>query len=224
MTRAPCFSARSQIDFRSAMMPSIENTPSVAISLKRASRLMQTSFEVGHVVVLVPQALSLAKADAVDDRGVVELVGDDRVVSPQDGLEEAPVGVPARRVENCVFHAQELGDCPFEHFVRFLRATDESDRSHAITPVVERLMGRPHDLGMIRETEIVIGAHVQDIGTALHADVSLLGRREHPLALPEAGRANLVELVQQVFLNRAEHGRHLTRYLGLRIRVNLRSR
>jgi len=36
ITKAPYWSAKSQIAFRLATIPSIENTPSVAMSLKRA--------------------------------------------------------------------------------------------------------------------------------------------------------------------------------------------
>ena len=57
------------------MMPSIENTPSVAIRRVRApARLLQALLELRHVVVGVAVALRLAQADAVDDAGVVQRV------------------------------------------------------------------------------------------------------------------------------------------------------
>jgi hypothetical protein len=49
----------------------------------------------------------LAQADAVDDRGVVERVGDDRVLLAEQRLEQAAVGVEARRVEDRVLGAEE---------------------------------------------------------------------------------------------------------------------
>ena len=43
-------------------------------------RLLELGFEVGHVVVRVAVSPGLAEAHAVDDRCVVELVGNDGVV------------------------------------------------------------------------------------------------------------------------------------------------
>ena len=129
------------------MIPSIENTPSVAISLNRAPRAScELGLQVGHVVVLVAKPLGLAEPDAVDDRGVVQLVGDHRILGPQDRLEQAAVGVPAGRVEDRVFRAEELGDRSLQLLVGLLRAADEADRRHAVAPAIEGLVrrrGRP---------------------------------------------------------------------------------
>ena len=172
------------------MIPSIEKTPSVAISRNRASRgFLELGLQVGHVVVLVAQAPGLAEPDAVDDRGVVELVGDDGVLGAQDRLEQAAVGVPARGIEDRVLGAQELGDRLFERLVRFLRAADEADRGQAVAPVVEGLVGRLHDLGVIGQPEVIVRAHVQHVGPALDADVGLLRRAQDALALEEPGLA-----------------------------------
>ena len=72
-----------------------------------AGRFAQAALEVGHVVVGVAEAPGLAEADAVDDRGVVEGVGDDRVLLAEQGLEEAGVGVEAGGVEDGVLGAEE---------------------------------------------------------------------------------------------------------------------
>ena len=87
------------------MMPSIEKTPSVAISLKRApaaSASCSLRLQIGHVVVAVAEALRLAQADAVDDAGVVQLVADDRVLLAEQRLEQAAVGVEAATNRGCV--------------------------------------------------------------------------------------------------------------------------
>src|SRR5690606_1310384 len=47
---------------------------------------LQLHFEVGHVAVGVAEALGLAQPYPVDDRGVVERVGDDRVLRSQQRL------------------------------------------------------------------------------------------------------------------------------------------
>ena len=90
------------------MTPSIENTPSVAISRSAALlRLLQARFELVHVVVRVAEALRFAQADAVDDAGVVQRVADDRVLFVEQRLEQAAVRVEARRVEDRVLGAEE---------------------------------------------------------------------------------------------------------------------
>ena len=72
-------------------MPSIENTPSVAISLKRApaaSRFAELRREVGHVVVAVAKAPRLAEADAVDDARVIQFVADHGILFAEQRLEK----------------------------------------------------------------------------------------------------------------------------------------
>ena len=90
------------------MKPSMENTPSVAMRRVRAPRAsFEAVLQLGHVAVGVAQALRLAQADAVDDAGVVERVGDDRVALIEQGLEQPAVGVEARGVQDRVLGAEE---------------------------------------------------------------------------------------------------------------------
>ena len=74
--------------------------------------VLQAPAQVRHVVVLVAVALGLAQPHAVDDGRVVQLVGDHRVLGPQQGLEETAVGVEAGGVEDGVVHAQKLRQLP----------------------------------------------------------------------------------------------------------------
>ena len=119
-----------------ATSPSIEKTPSVTIIRKRAdARLLQLGLEVAHVDVLVDEALRLAQPHAVDDRGVVELVGEDRVVRAEQRLEDAAVRVEAGRVEDRVLHAEERGDPLLELAVQRLRAADEAHAREPVAPL-----------------------------------------------------------------------------------------
>ncbi len=66
---------------RFAIVPSIEKTPSVAMRRKRAPlAACNCALEIGHVAVLVTVALRFAEPDAVNDAGVIQFVGDDRVL------------------------------------------------------------------------------------------------------------------------------------------------
>ena len=79
-----------------------------------ALRFFELGLQVGHVVVLVAEPLGLAEPHAVDDRGVVQFVGEDRVLLGEQRLEQPAVGVEAGDVEDAVGLAEELGDLLFE--------------------------------------------------------------------------------------------------------------
>ena len=98
----------------------------------------QLGLEIGHVRILVTQPLGLAQANTVDQRCVVELVGDDRVLSVEQGLEDAAVGVEARREEDGRLGAEKCGDLRLERGVQGLRAADEADTGHAKAPLLQR--------------------------------------------------------------------------------------
>ena len=177
ITIASYFSARSQTPFRLAMMPSMENTPSVAISRKRqSSAFLQPRFEIGHVVVGVAEALGLRQPHAVDDRGMVQRVGDDRVLLAEQRLEQAAIGVEAGAVEDRVLHAEEGGNLRLELLVLLLRAADEAHRGHAVAVAVERRLGRLAQFGAVGEAEIVVGAEIQHLA------------RRRPRSRPTASR------------------------------------
>ncbi len=75
--------------------------------LKERCNLQSPTF---HVLVLVPPPLGLAESDAVDDRGVVELVRDDGVFLADQLLEDSGVGVKAAGVKDGILLAMEAGD------------------------------------------------------------------------------------------------------------------
>lgn len=77
-----------------------------------------------HVFVLVAEFLGLAKANAVDDGGVIQLVGDDGVVGRQHGLEQAGVGVETARVENGILATVKLGDPPLQFLRKMYYQTE----------------------------------------------------------------------------------------------------
>ena len=105
--------------------------------------LLQLLFERRHVVVGVAEALGLGEAHAVDDRGVVQRVGDDRVLLRQQRFEQAAIGIEAGGIEDRVLHAEKRRDPRLELLVLFLRAADEAHRGHAVAIAVERLSCRP---------------------------------------------------------------------------------
>jgi hypothetical protein len=160
--------------------------------------------------VRVAVALGLAQADAVDDRGVVERVGDDRVVLAEQGLEQAAVGVEARAVEDRVLGAEEGRDRRLELLVAVLGAADEAHARQAVAAIVEGGAGRRGDLGVRRQPEVVVGAEVQHLATA-GGDVGGLGRGDDPLVLPQASVPDLGQRLREHVLGVGVHGRGYTR-------------
>ncbi len=55
------------------------------------------------------ELLGLAEPDAVDDGGVVQLVGNDDVVGSEELLENSGVGVEAAGVQDCVVATVKVG-------------------------------------------------------------------------------------------------------------------
>ena len=56
-------------------------------------------------------------------------------------------------------------------------------------------MGGGDDFGVIGQPEVIVGAQIQHRLLIEHADAGLLRRGDNPLALEEAGVADLLELV-----------------------------
>ena len=94
------------------MSPSMEKTPSVMRSLRpgRAVEGGQLLFGGGDVLVREDVDLGAREAAAVDDAGVVELVGDDVVVLAEDGGDGAGVGGEAGLKDDAGFDVLEGGD------------------------------------------------------------------------------------------------------------------
>ena len=59
-----------------------------------------------------------------------------------------------------------MADAAFEGFVYTLSAADEPNRRRAEPPLAQTVAGRLHHLGVIRETEVVVCAHVDHVRTA----------------------------------------------------------
>ena len=66
-----------------------------------------------------------------------------------------------------------------------LRTADKANRRRPETPLAQAVTRRLHDFSVVREPQIIIGAHVDHIGAALKGDVIFLVRGNHALSLPQ---------------------------------------
>ena len=167
--------------------------------------LLEPRLELVHVAVRVAQPARLAEPDPVDDRGVVELIRDDRVLLAEQRLEQAAVRVEAGAEEDRVVGTEELGQTLLELAVQRLGAADEADRGHAVAPAVERLVGRLDDRRMVGEPEVVVRAEVEQLAAPGHVDMRALGRRDLELGLVEPGLAYLGERPGEILPQRSVH-------------------
>ena len=156
----------------------------------RAGGLFQPGAQIGHVVVLVAQALGLAQAHAVDDRGVVEFVGNDRVLRPQKRFKQAAVGVETAGIEDGVLHAEETGQPRFQFAVQPLRAADKAHAGKAKAPAVVACLGGGDQFRAVGQPQIVVGAEVQNAVCLRGVDARALRGGDNALVLVGARLAD----------------------------------
>ena len=87
----------------------------------------QLGAQIFHVVIFVAEPLGLAQPHTVDDGGVVQLVGNNGILRPQQHFKQAAVGIEAGRIQNGIVHAQERCDLTFQGAVLGLGAADKAD-------------------------------------------------------------------------------------------------
>ena len=66
-----------------------------------------------------------------------------------------------------------------------LGATNEPNRRQTETPGVQTVARGFHHIGMVGQSEVVVGAHVDDIRAVRQRDVVFLVRGNNPLCFPE---------------------------------------
>ncbi len=129
----------------------------------RVLRILQLRLQVVHVAVLVDVAVGLAQADAVDNRGVVQPVADNRIVRTQKRLEKARICIEARVVEDGILLLVEVGQRILQLLMHRLRTADKPHARHAKAIRINALLRRLHDGGVVGQPQIIVGAEVNHI-------------------------------------------------------------
>ena len=135
---------------------------------------LEELFGVGDVFVAEDFDFGAGEACAVDDAGVVELVGEDEVFFAEDGGDGAGVGGEAGLEDDAGFDAFEGGDLFFELHVDAHGAGDGADGSGAYAVFFRGGDGGFAELGVIAEAEVVVGGEVDDLLAVVGADGGLL--------------------------------------------------
>src|SRR4030095_2542949 len=109
-------------------------------------------------------------------------------------------------VKNRVFRPQELAQFVLELFVNALGATDETNGGHSVTPLVEGRVRCGNDFGMLRQSEVVVGAEIQHGFAVGYADGCSLRGGDDTLALISSRGPNLSKLRADILLKGSCHG------------------
>ncbi len=172
----------------------------------RALCVLQMTLQLVHVPIRIPIPLRLAETDAVDDAGVVQLVADDGAIGIQQRLEQAAVGIEARRIQDRILGAKERRDAFLELLVDRLRAANEPYRGHPESIGVQAGFCRRDQVRMIGQPQVVVCAEVEDLLAGLDADLGRLRGGDNALCLVEAGLADGVQLGAKLFDGCFDHG------------------
>ena len=131
-----------------------------SVTIERAARagLLQAPREVLDVVVAVDEDLGPREPAAVDDRGVVELVGEDDLAGARERAHDAEVREVARAEQQRGLGALERGELLLEAAVDGHRARHEARGSGADAPAHRRVGGRLLHARVVGEPEVVVRA------------------------------------------------------------------
>src|SRR5258707_15596758 len=106
--------------------------------------------------MLVTEPLCLAETHTIDDRRMVQLIGYNGVLVPEQGLENTAVGIEGGSIQNAVLRPQESRDLLLQLSVNVLRTTDKTDAAHAAAPGINSLMGALDHLWIRRDPHIIV--------------------------------------------------------------------
>lgn len=138
---------------------------------------LQLLLQVSHVPVGVAEAGCLGQADAVNNRGVVQRIGNDGVLGPKQGFEHSPVGVEAAGEQDGVIGAQKGRQPLLQLQVDILRAANEAHRGHSETSLVQGPLGGCDDPFIIGQPQVVVRAEVQHLARLIPQGPGLDARR-----------------------------------------------
>jgi len=154
------------------MSPSIEKTPSV---------LFQSLFERCRVAVLITDDRRSGQPAPVDDRRVVQLIGKNQVVFPDQRRDRGDIRVEARLKRDRRFNPLESCELVFKLRVQSRGPGNGTHGRRSDPEPIDCLLRRLPQPRVIGEPEIIVRAEVQHL-FPIHRDPRPLGRLDRPHA------------------------------------------
>ena len=87
---------------------------------------IELCLQVTHIVVLIAKSLRFGQPHAINDAGVIQGVRNDRILFPENSLEEPAIGVKTGRIKDGVLCTQILTDTMLKLLVERLGSTYEA--------------------------------------------------------------------------------------------------
>ena len=166
--------------------------------------VLQLLLKVGHVGVGIAETLGLAEAHTVDDRSMVQSIGDDGIIGTEQRLKHTAVGIEASGIKDGVLSAEELSDLGFQLLVEVLATANEADRGHTEATGVHAVLGGLDQFGVVGQAEVVIGTEVEaDLAT--NHNFSALGTLDDAFSFIQAVGFDLCQLLFQILLKISVH-------------------
>ena len=135
---------------------------------------LQQFFAVGRVLVAEDLDFGPREPRAVDDGGVVQLVGEDEVVLAQDGADGARIGRESALEDHAGFHVLEARNLLLQLHVDLHGAGDGSHRARAHAQLPRGLERRLNQLGVVGQPQVVVAGQVDHLLAVVVADGGLL--------------------------------------------------
>ena len=148
-------------------------------------RILKHLLENLHIHVLVAESARLAESDTINDGGMIELIRNDRIFCRQTSFEKPGIRVESGRVQDRIVEFVERSDFTFELLMDVLRTADEPHRAHSEAVRVKGILRRLDNSWVIRESQVIIGAKVED-SLAVGIDFHILRGGNHALSLVSA--------------------------------------
>ncbi len=130
--------------------------------------LLDHPLAVGRVAVLVDDDFGPREAATVNDGGVVQPVGEDDVALAHQGRDGRLVGAQPRLDVQRVLYLLELGQPLLQLEVQRLGASDGAHGRWPHPPLLDGLLGRFFDLGMVGQAQVIVGAKVEHLFAVHH--------------------------------------------------------
>ena len=119
------------------------------------------ALQIRHIAVLKPKPPRFAQPDAVNDRGMVQAVRNNRILLTQQRLKQPAIGVKTGGKQNGILHPEKPRQARLQSPVQILRAANEPDRGHAIAMARHRRLCCRHQSRIIGQPQIIVGAESQ---------------------------------------------------------------
>ena len=177
----------------------MEKTPSEISSFRPESAVEfgEEFFGGGGVFVREDMDLGAREAAAIDDAGVIQLVGDDVIFRSENGRNGSGIGGESGLKHYAGFDVLERGDAFLELHVQRHGAGNGADRARARAVLPDGLDGGFAEFGVRGKAEVVVGSEVDDL-FAIEAGLVGAFRFEDAEALVDAFGFPLVDLVVQI--------------------------